>query len=246
MIKSQTGFTLLEVLLAVSITALIGVGASQLLSTTASTQSATESRAELLKEIQRMNFWVNRDLSQVSGRDVLNIYGDSILSITTESDFIVEFTRSGLAALPVFDEDNEDQISRSNMQRVAYAVRSHESDYCKDVQKPVFEDEESYDKQCFVRLYWPVLDQASDSEPIAQLLLEEVEEVRFYFRGQLVDFNDPNNTVTIEQWQEEWPGPYITPNLNPDLVQIKMVLSTRQLGEMERIFEVPRYAFTSE
>jgi len=243
MTKQQSGFTLLEVLLAVAITALIGVGATQLLSTTASTKATTEKRGQQLRDIQRMDLWVKRDISELSGRSVLNIYGTAVDPLTTDSDYLVEFTRSGQPAL--ITNDDEDAVSaRSNMQRVGYAVRSHEHEFCKDVQSTESTNDSDYNKQCLVRLFWSALDQASDSEPKVQLLLDEVEEFRFFYRGQLVDFTDPSNTITIEDWQEDWPGPYITPNLTADLVQIKLVLTTKELGEITRLYEVPRFAFT--
>lgn len=251
MTKFQSGFTLLEVLLAVSITALIGVGASQLLSSTAETKSVTEKRAAQLKEMQRADFLIRRDLTQIAGRDVSDSYGNAlaaVLSDPTQTDYLMEITRSGLAPLPVFDEENidEDASSSSNLQRIAYAVRGHDSDYCKDVPKPVFDDNDAYNKQCFVRIVWPVLDQTSDTEPMVQLLLEEVEEVDVLFRGQLIDFNDPNNTIRRDEWLEEWPGPYWTQNLTPDLVQLKMVITSKQMGEITRLYEVPRFAFTPQ
>lgn len=235
MINKQQGFTLLEVLLAVSITAMIGIGASQLLSSTVSTKNATDVRAQQLRSIQRMDFWLKRDLWQIAGRKTKDNYGNPTDIVTTANDYDIEFTHSGLAALP-FGE-----IKRSNLQRVAYAVRSHESDYCKDAIKPQDETEQG---QCFVRIFWPALDLAPNSEPIVQVVLDEIVEVRFYFRGQLIDLQNPINSVIIQDWQEEWPSPYLTSNLLEDLAQIKVEITTKQLGKLERWYEVPRYAYT--
>ena len=231
----QHGFTLLEVLLAVSITAMIGIGASQLLSSTVSTKNATDIRAQQLRNIQRMDFWLKRDLWQIAGRVTKDIYGNDAPIITTEEDYDIEFTHSGLAALPFGD------IKRSNLQRVAYAVRSHESDYCKDAVKGLDESEQG---QCLVRIFWPVLDLAPNSEPIVQVVLDQIEEVRFFFRGQLIDQQNPINSVIIKDWQEQWPSPYMTNNLLADLAQIKVEITTKQLGQIERWYEVPRYAYT--
>jgi general secretion pathway protein J len=233
--QKQSGFTLLEVLMAVSITALIGIGASQLLASTAETKKVTDVRAEQLKSIQRMDFWLKRDLWQIAGRETLDQYGNKKPAVTTDGDYAIEFTHSGWAALP-FGE-----LKRSNLQRVAYAMRSHNSDDCKDAIK---NDEEAGEGNCLVRYYWPVLDLASNSEPTTQVMLNEVDDVRFYFRGQLIDQSNPSNTVVIKEWQEDWPGPYASSNLLPDLAQIKVNITTKQLGEIERWYEVPRYAFT--
>ena len=233
---NQQGFTLLEVLLAVSITALIGIGASQLLSSIANTSSTTNERASQLRTIQRMDLWVRRDLWQLAGRDVLDDFGTPKPALTNDSDFLVEFTHSGLSNAPF------SKIKRSNLQRVAYAVRGHDSEYCKDAYK----DPSTEDGQCFVRLFWSVLDLATDSpEPIVQVLLDNINEAAIFFRGQTIDPVNPENTIRSDDWQDAWPSPYRSPGMIPDLVQIKLVYSVDKLGEIERLYEVPRFAFVN-
>lgn len=234
--SKHAGFTLLEVLLAVSITAMIGIGASQLLSSTANTKSMTDARADQLKLIQKMDYWLKRDLLQIAGRKTRDVYGNNVDEVTTDSEYLVELTHSGWASIP----GDLLEVKRSNLQRVAYAIRSHKSDYCKDA---VIDENNEEQGQCFVRLYWPVLDLASNSEPIIQVLLDSVESVQFYFRGQLLDRSNPSNTEKINEWQDAWPGPYYQSNLDPDLAQIKITIATKELGEFYRLYEVPRYAF---
>lgn len=240
MINKQSGFTLLEVLLAVSITAMIGIGASQLLSSTIETKNATEIRAAQLKDLQRVDLWVKRDFIQTAGRVTLDANGIDKPAVYTDGDFLIEFSHSGLAPLRSYGNTNTDKhAKRSNIQRVAYAVRSKRSDYCKDALL-LTDNEEG---NCFIRILWPVLDFTSDTEPTIQLLLEDVETVRFFYKGQLLDLANPSNTVVVNQWQEEWPGPYLTGSMVADLVQVKIEITTKQLGQVERIYEVPRYAF---
>ena len=76
------------------------------------------------------------------------------------------------------------------------------------------------------------------------MVLDQIEEVRFFFRGQLIDQQNPINSVIIKDWQEQWPSPYMTNNLLADLAQIKVEITTKQLGQIERWYEVPRYAYT--
>ena len=244
MIKSaqaQNGFTLLEVLLAVAITALIGIGASQLLSSISNTSITTNERALQLRTIQRMDLWVKRDLWQVAGREVLDLNGNPRESLTNDSDYLLEFTHSGQANSPFEDET----FKRSNLQRVAYAVRSHDSDYCMDADKKT--DEEGEGGNCFVRLFWPVLDLASNSEgPVIQVLIDNILEAKFYFKGQALDLTNSNNNIVTKDWEENWPSPFMSPGMISDLAKVKLVYSVEKLGEIERIYEVPRYAFIRE
>ncbi len=233
--NKQQGFTLLEVLLAVSITALIGIGASQLLSRISNTSVMTEQRSNQLRNIQRMDLWLKRDLWQLTGRKTLDEFGNPKDALTSQGEFLVEFTHSGQGMIPFGDK------KRSNLQRVAYAVRSHNSEYCEDAIKPINDEETG---SCFIRLFWPVLDLAPDSKPpIVQVLLDEVESVEFQFRGQTLDLSNPNNSIRNNEWQDTWPSVYKTAEMVDDLVQIKMRYEIKMLGQLERIYEIPRHAY---
>ena len=58
----QQGFTLLEVMIAISITALIGVASTNLLSNIIETKNVTDKRSEQLVTLQRFNQFISRDV----------------------------------------------------------------------------------------------------------------------------------------------------------------------------------------
>ena len=201
------------------------------------TNATINERGLQLRTIQRMDLWVKRDLMQLAGRKVLDDYGSSKAVITNDSDYLIEFTRSGLSNAPF------SKIKRSNLQRVAYAVRGHDSDYCKDAEKGLTEENGS----CLVRLFWPVLDLAPDSpEPLVQVLIDNIIEATVFFKGQAVDPTDDNNNINTGNWEDSWPSPYITPGMFLDLYSVKLVYSVDKLGELERLYEVPRFAFINQ
>ena len=235
MTKRQSGFTLLEVLIAVTITAMIGVGASQLLSGVADTKTTTEDRSQYLTYLQRMDTFLRKDLWQLAGRQTRDVYGQLAPPLTSNTDFMIEFTHSGIAT------DLIEEIKTSNMQRTAYAVRGHSHDYCKDAMKSI-----DSDGNCFVRLFWPVLDLTGESEPLVQILLDDIVEAQAHFRGQTIDPNDPSNSQRSDEWQDAWPSPFMTEGMIADLVQIRLTFELDKLGKIERIYEVPRYAFLEQ
>lgn len=238
-LPNQSGFTLLEVLLAVSITALIGIGASQLLSSISGTSLTTNERALQLRTIQRMDLWVKRDLWQLAGRSIKDENNDTKEPLSTDSDFLLEFTHSGQS------NSSFTSARRSNLQRVAYAVRGHDSEYCKDADKKV--DEDGNSGSCLVRLFWPVLDRAPNSEkPVVQVLIDNIIEAKFYFKGVAKDPIDQNNNIVSKDWEEDWPSPFASPDMVLDLAKVRLLYSVEKLGEIERIYEVPRYVYMQE
>ena len=139
------GFTLLEVLVAMSIFAVIGLGANQMLRTMIDTHEATKNVNAEMNALLRFFSMVERDFSQYVPRKVRDEYGEPMESLMVNSgEYPLELTRSGW--------NNPAKIARSELQREAYSL----------------EDKE------LRRLYWLVLDRAEDSEPIEQLVLEGV------------------------------------------------------------------------
>lgn len=233
---SQKGFTLLEVLLAVGITALIGVGASQLLSITANTKNELSARSDNLRALQRVDLLVSRDLMQIIGRETKDEYGALQPAVITTDDWLIQFTRSGLG-LPISMSKPPQTIKRSSLQRVAYAIKDHSDPYCQDAIDNLKEG------RCFVRLFWPVLDFSSDTQPFIQVLLDDIDDVQFLFTGQVLDPSDPSNNTIIEN-EPTWPPSLLAQGMIADLVQIKVRYTNQSIGEFDRIYEVPRYAFS--
>ena len=140
----RLGFTLIEMLVALAIFAVIGLMSNQLLMQIIDLEQLTEARGERLVETQRAIEIVRRDIQQLAYRDVRDELGDSQPAFQINSFGLLQLTRRGWA--------NPLGQARSELQRVAYAT---------------------LDGALF-RLYWPVLDRGPDSLPIRQLLLNDV------------------------------------------------------------------------
>ena len=143
------GFTLLEVLVAMSIFSVIGLGANQMLRTIIDTHEVIQSNNQAINSLARVFSMMDRDFSQIVPRQVRDEYGEPLQPLVVGSGkFYVEFTRTGW--------NNPAQRQRSILQRVAYQV----------------------DDGNLSRHFWLVLDRAEDSEAVAQDLLEDVESFR--------------------------------------------------------------------
>ena len=109
----QQGFTLFEMIIAVSIFALMGVVAFGGLTHMTRTGEAVGDANDRLSDLQFAVVYLNRDWTQVSTRAIRNQYGDEESNIVIEEN-VLTFTRSGwsnLLAQP-----------RSSLQRVQYLL----------------------------------------------------------------------------------------------------------------------------
>lgn len=230
------GFTLLEVLVAVSITALIGVASSQLLGNVIDTKQATDIRSEKLASLQRFNMVIGRDIEQIINRSIRDQYGDTQEALLLDNgDYPIEFTRVGWRNSPVATDP------RSELQRVAYRAENIDSDVCESARLRlqswgVLEPE----GECLVRYFWPVLDRASNSEPLAQVVLEQVEglEIEVLAQQESTAASDAG-TVQGQDWFTTWPVLDSGNNTRQVPVAMRWRLTLPEIGEIERLWLLP-------
>jgi len=111
--RASAGFTLLEVVVAVSIFAVMGVIAFSGLGKMTRDGQVLADANNRLSDLQFAVVYFDRDWAQVSPRKIRNQYGDEESNIVIEDDSIT-FTRSGWSNLLGH--------RRSNLQRVQYLV----------------------------------------------------------------------------------------------------------------------------
>ena len=149
----QRAFTLLELLVALSIFSVLSVMAYGGLQTVISTKQATDKSAERISEIQLVMMRISNDLRQAVTRKIRDEYGDFLpaMQSSKNGDETISWTRAGYR--------NPAQLKRSNVQRIAYRV----------------------DQQKLIRTTWPVLDRAQDTEALETEVLTDIESIEWRF-----------------------------------------------------------------
>lgn len=143
--RSSRGFTLLEVLIAIGITAVIGLGVWQVLSGIVQSRDRVDELAVQFDALQRTMLLLERDLTQIVNRPARDIYGDYDFALTSrENDFALLLTRQGWR--------NPLGIRRSTLQRVGW----------------------EYTGDSLRRRYWVSVDQGQEDESREALMLENV------------------------------------------------------------------------
>ncbi|MCH7821275.1 MAG: type II secretion system minor pseudopilin GspJ [Proteobacteria bacterium] len=198
---SAQGFTLIEVLVALAVFGVMSMLAYSALGSTLSNVDYLTERMDRLQSVQRAVRYLSTDLMQTAPRPVRNELGDGFLpalQTSLSSDFVLEMTRGGWS--------NPAGLPRGTLQRVAYRL----------------EDDE------LVRYHWNVLDRTYANEPIAIVLLNDVESLFFRY----LQDND--------EWTNYWPpqGQAVGDSIRSRPRAVEFVLTLVDEGEIYRIIEV--------
>lgn len=168
-VERQSGFTLLELIIAISIFGVISVMAYGALRHISDTAQHLEKRSEQLAGMQRAFFVMSKDFQQLTERKIRDQFGDEQAALITEDVGRVEFTRAGWR--------NPLGRQRAHLQRVAYRL----------------------EEGTLYRDYWQVLDRAQDSKPLSSAVIQGVEafELSLFDGKEWISSWPPFNPVPV-------------------------------------------------
>ncbi|MCB1663440.1 MAG: type II secretion system minor pseudopilin GspJ [Pseudomonadales bacterium] len=208
--KNTAGFTLLEILIAISIFAIIGTASYRVLNAVILSQQGVQAHSENLRQIQRAMLFMSLDIEQAVNRSIRGPYAEEIPSfVVGQGEYLLQLTRQGWR--------NPQQLLRSQLQRVAYSLGSLPS-----------ETKNSDTQRSLLRHYWPNLDQAQDSQPKTQKLMSGIEDVQL----RVLDEEG--------KWHKEWPFQHEESIVLGLPVAIEVSFITQGQGEIKRLYQLGR------
>lgn len=160
--NKQKGFTLLELLIASIIFAIMAIMAYGGLDNVIKNSQSSEQALKRLQQVQQSISIISRDFSQLMPRAVRDEYGNTQPAVIAGNniDNLVDFTRGGYS--------NPAGLLRSTLQRVAYQLNEEE----------------------LVRLQWPQLDNAPGTEAKKTILIDNVENVSIRFLDEKAEWHE--------------------------------------------------------
>lgn len=150
----ERGFTLLEVLVAMAIFAVLGILAMSGYNELSRQSERVEQSMERVRAVQLAIMRITQDFSELEPRPVRDPLGsttEAVLLANARIDDLARLTRAGWS--------NPAGVARSTLQRVAYRIEDGK----------------------LIREHWTVLDRTLSSEPISAPLLDRVSNAKLRF-----------------------------------------------------------------
>jgi general secretion pathway protein J len=166
----STGFTLIEIMIAMAIFAILSVLAYGGLNSVINSREKTLVSMARLQSLQITMSHLQRDMQQIIHRPGRDELGSPLADLRSSQgdELIVQFTRNGLR--------NPAGIVRSHLQRVAYKL----------------------DEGKLIRLSWPYVDRASADQVVENTLIENIKALELRFLDQDNNWHDNWPAITAD------------------------------------------------
>ncbi len=211
--SKQQGFTLLELLIASIIFAIMALMAYGGLDNVMDNSRASEGALKRLQQVQQTVSVLNRDFRQIVPRPIRDEYGNNqpYLVAGNNIDNLVEFSRGGRV--------NPGNLLRSTLLRVAY----------------------QFDDDKLIRLQWPYMDRSQEQEAKKTELIDNIDEVSIRYlnpNGEWQEQWPPLNQAPIQTNTGNSSNPNNAYPTTTHPLAIEIILTLKDWGEIRRLYQI--------
>jgi general secretion pathway protein J len=208
----QRGFTLLELLVAITIFTIVGALAMGGLHQLIQQREMAAATMERIRNVQRCVMRMSQDFEQLAARPIRDATSSSdvpALYISNNGSDIVEFTHAGWS--------NPTGINRSTLQRVRYKIMDNK----------------------LYREYWNVIDRTLNNVPAQVQMLDKVSTVTLRYMD---DNHNWQTTWPPNQLNSNGNSGAAAQELRHLPIAVEITITLQDWGEIKRLIEVPGVA----
>lgn len=170
--KKQHGFTLLEIIIAIAIFALLSLGANALLINVTDSNGLSIERAKKLENIQRAMIVMERDFLQMQSRTP-RVQGEQSELVINGGEFEFESDAYGIGFVRGGWQNPQLRLKRSHLQNVAYRLKENKLE----------------------RLHTNYVDSVVGTEPKIRVLLQDVTDFKVEVLKEVSKENNWSQTI---------------------------------------------------
>ncbi len=216
--KKQLGFTLIEVLIAMAITAIVAIISYSGLDSAMKLADSAEAETDRIQQMSRVFDIIGKDFRQIISRTVRSPGGDETegaFVLSDSSEPLLKFSRIG------WTNPQPSRFQRSQLQRVSY----------------------HFDGSKVIRYSWQMMDRYEDSTAQEIVLLDKVKSFQVRVMSEDATINTSGQVVAGDEgkWIDTWP---INDPLNPATaltslpIAVEISIEIEGWGKIRRIFEL--------
>ncbi|SKA46715.1 type II secretion system minor pseudopilin GspJ [Photobacterium toruni] len=201
--RRQQGFTLLEVLVAIAVFAMLSLSANQVLSNVMRSDAQSKDHSQRLQAIQRTMIMMDNDFRQIVARKFRIDAEKPTDKILQASEYLLDSSSEGITFVRGGWQNPQSMFPRGDITRVGYRIINDNLE----------------------RIWFRYPDTVVGAKPLVRVLLTGVTDLKFEF------YYD-------KQWHNKWNQANSLP------AGIKVIMTLKKLGNIERIYLLPTSALT--